>query len=167
MELLKEYMLLLFTHRTVVGLGLAWNLPRYKKPLDEMGRPKDVPVEELYTLKQLKIYEHMQVVLEKLKRFERDQSSQLPFSLDKLKKQRVADKLPPLVLKSKLVIEKILPIYEIDDLKTLKVTSAEHRVIVQVTKCYRTLSPCHFALVTVTLHETLESWIWQLYFPIT
>jgi hypothetical protein len=38
MELLREYMLLLFTHRTVVGLALAWNLPRFKKPLDENGK---------------------------------------------------------------------------------------------------------------------------------
>jgi hypothetical protein len=72
-----------------------------------------------------------------------------------------------LCLKTKLTIEKVLPIYEVDDMKALKITSAEHKVIVQVTKIFKDLSRVHFALITVTLHEVLEMWIWTIYLPST
>jgi hypothetical protein len=87
--------------------------------------------------------------------------------LDAEKKQRINGKVPKLCLRTKLAVEKVLPVYEANDLRALKYCSCEHRVITQVTRIFASVSPFHFAIVTVTQHEAIESWIWTIYFPMT
>lgn len=96
---------------------------------------------------------------------EKEEQRRLPLSLDKLRAEKREDKVPSLGLRARLVIEKVLPIYESDDFKALKITSTQHRIITQRTKLFRNLSQFHFALVTVTHHEAMECWIWQIYIP--
>lgn len=91
----------------------------------------------------------------------------MPISLDKLRSDKAEDKLPQLGLRARLIIEKVLPIYEAEDFKALKITSTSHRVVTQRTKVYHSLTQFHFALVTVTHHEPMECWIWQIYFAST
>ena len=77
-------------------------------------------------------------------------SNIVPVSLDKNRQKRKEMRLPGLGLRSRLVIEKVLPIHEIDDLKALKITSTQSRIVLQKSKIFRTLSAFHFALITVT-----------------
>ena len=65
------------------------------------------------------------------------------------------------------MIEKVLPIYKAEDFKALKITSTQQRIITQRTKLFPNLSEFHFALITVTHHEPMECWIWQIYFAAT
>lgn len=55
-------------------------------------------------------------------------------SLDAQKKQRLNGKIPKLCLRTRLAIEKVLPIYEVEDMRSLKYSSREFRIITQVTK---------------------------------
>ena len=52
-------------------------------------------------------------------------------------------------------------------MKALKVTSTQNTIILQKTKIFKQLSHFHFALITVTQHEPMECWMWQIYFPHT
>ena len=60
---------------------------------------------------------------------EAEQRRKLPVSLDKLRGDKPEDKLPQLGLRARLIIEKVLPIYEVEDFKALKITSTSHRVV--------------------------------------
>lgn len=85
-----------------------------------------------------------------------------------MRTQKREDQLPQLGLRSRLVIEKVLPIYRTEDFKALKITSTQQRIITQRIKLYQgSLSEFHFALITVTHHEPMECWIWQIYFAAT
>lgn len=55
-------------------------------------------------------------------------------SLDAQKKARLNGKIPKLCLRTRLAIEKVLPVYEIADLRSLKYSSREYRIITQVVK---------------------------------
>lgn len=166
MDLLQEYLTNLYMLKTPVGVTIAWNLPQFKKPLDGNGYPIELPPDQLFRLKQLDLYAKMRRV-QAVSRSEAEQQRKLPLSLDQQRKQRIEDKLPQLGLRARLIIEKVLPIYNALDYKALKITSTQHRILTQRTKLFRSLSEFHFALVTVTHHEPMESWVWQIYFPAT
>lgn len=60
---------------------------------------------------------------------EYDEQNKLPTSLDRAAPTRKNKKLPRLCLRTRLAIEKALNIYEPDDLRALKITSMEQRII--------------------------------------
>ena len=95
-------------------------------------------------------------------------ASVTPVTMDQLKAKRMKKEPPSLSLRSKLVIEKELPIYEESQaLRVLKVTSSVTEVLNQRPKIYR-LSPTSkpvMALVSVLLHPLMECWLWQIYIP--
>jgi len=97
-------------------------------------------------------------------------ASVTPVTMDQLKAKRMKKEPPSLSLRSKLVIEKELPIYEESQaLRVLKVTSSVTEVLNQRPKIYR-LSPTSkpvMALVSVLLHPLMECWLWQIYIPQT
>jgi len=62
MDLLKEYLANLYMLRTQVGVTVGWNLPQFKKPLDHLGSPIDLPPDQLFRLKQLNLYTRMSQV---------------------------------------------------------------------------------------------------------
>ena len=96
-----------------------------------------------------------------------DEANKLPLSLDNMKDKQTLSRVPQLALKARLLIERVLPIYPIDDFMSLRMTSTQQRIITNRVKVFKSLSDNHFCLVTVTLHEAMECWIWQLYFPST
>ena len=88
-------------------------------------------------------------------------------SLDQQKKTRLQGKIPSLCLKTRSCIERILPVYEVDDMRSLKYSSTEFQIITQVVRQFKAVSEFHFAIVTVTRHTAIEGWIWTIYFPLT
>jgi len=52
-----------------------------------------------------------------------DEMNTLPLSLDTVKEKQTMDRLPKLALKTRLLIERVLPIYKIDDFMALRITS--------------------------------------------
>ena len=68
-------------------------------------------------------------------------------------------------MKARLLIERVLPIYPVDDYMALRITSTQQRILISKVKIFKSLSPVHFAVVTVTLHEAMECWIWSIYLP--
>ena len=74
--------------------------------------------------------------------------------------------IPKLSLRNRLAIEKELPIFAKDDLRLLKLTCTEHKLVIQRAKKFD-LFPGLYCMVTVTLYEQMECWYWTLYFPKT
>lgn len=49
----------------------------------------------------------------------------------------------------------------------LRITSTQQKILASKVKIFKSLSPFHFAVVTVTLHDAMECWIWTIYLPTT
>jgi hypothetical protein len=77
------------------------------------------------------------------------------------------DRLPQLALKARLLIERVLPIYKVDDFMALRITSTQQKILANKVKIFKSLSPFRFAVITVTLHDAMECWIWTIYLPAT
>ena len=159
-DLLKEYLKNMYTLRTQVGTTLGWNLPQFKKPLDKNGMPVELSPDQVYRLKELRVYEHLRRLQEAAEMRSNEPANLVPVSLDQMRHRRAQKRLPGLGLRARLLIEKVLPIHGVEDLRALKLTSTQHRIVVQRSKIFRTLSAFHFALITVTQHEPMECWIW-------
>ena len=52
-------------------------------------------------------------------------------------------------------------------MRALKYSSREYRIITQVVRQFSDITEFHYAIVTVTKHDSFDAWIWTLYFPLT
>ena len=120
--------------------------------------------ENLNKLPILNVYQEFLKIMEQQNAFH-DQN-RLPISLDHAKNKRINGQVPKLCLKTRTCIERVLPIYEAHDLRALKYDSTSYRIITQVTRVFPKIAKFHFAVITVTQHESMECWILNFYFPI-
>lgn len=60
LELLRDYLSMMKTHRSLLGRIVLWKLPQYKRPTDpKTGRMINLNPDELYRMKILEIYKRM------------------------------------------------------------------------------------------------------------
>jgi hypothetical protein len=158
--MLEDYLLNIFSYRTQVGTTLAWSLPKHKKPLNSFGLPIQFSKVAHFDFEELSVYKKFREIVNAAINKD-DEANKLPVSLDQVK--QTYGKLPQLSLKARLMIERVLPVFKVDDFMALRITSTSQRILISKVKQLGGL----FTVVTVTLHEVMECWIWTIYFPST
>ena len=83
----------------------------------------------------------------------------IPLSLNKQKMKKLKKAPPTLSLRPKYIIETSLPLF--NDLNVLTVANTQQEIVLQRPKYFDRL----MYLVTITLHRSLEWWIWTIYCP--
>ena len=63
-DLLREYLKNIYILKTQVGTTLGWNLPQFKKPLDQNGMPVQVAQDQMYRLKEMELHKSIRKVTE-------------------------------------------------------------------------------------------------------
>jgi len=91
--------------------------------------PVELSHDQIYRLKELKVYEHLRRLQEAAEMRSNEPANLVPVSLDQMRQKRAQKRLPGLGLRARLVIEKVLPIHGVEDLKALKITSTQHRIV--------------------------------------
>ena len=125
-----------------------------------------IDTDELYRMKILDIYKQMLKNIQEQHAME--DGNALPLSLDANKKDPDKNKQQPpnLCLRCKTIREKNMPIFENNSKQVLKLQSQDTQVILQRPKIFHnSFKKLQYVIITVTLHPSMECWIWQLYFP--
>jgi hypothetical protein len=92
-QMLEDYLLNIYSHRTQVGTTMAWALPRYKKPLNSFGLPIQLAKDSYFDFEELQVYKKFQGMLNLALRKD-DEINKLPVSLDSVKEKQTFDRLP-------------------------------------------------------------------------
>ena len=169
LQLLGVYLGSIVVQRAMLGPILLWKLPLYRRRINPAtGNLVPLDPNELYRMKVLDIYSQMVKNIEEQQAFE--DNNALPLSLDQQKRAPDKTRLQPpnLCLRCKTIREKTLPIHENNSKQLLKLVAEDTQVVVQRPKVFHnSFKTLQFVLVSVILHQSLEMWIWQLYFPKT
>ena len=83
--------------------------------------------ENLNKLQILNVYLEFLKIMEQQNAF--NDQNKLPLSLDHTKNKRLNGQVPKLCLRTRMCIERVLPVYEAHDLRALKYDSTSYRII--------------------------------------